>query len=162
MRLDTTPGMSYGQKLVMKTMNPAKLLAPAAATVLLLGLWATPPAVAQSSEDLSSLRSEIEALKKGQEAIQKDLAEIRKLLAPRRAQRQPFKPVDVSLQGSPVRGRADAKVTLVEFTDYQCPYCRRHFTNTMPQLTEEYINAGKVKNVMRQFPLSCHQRASAA
>jgi len=56
----------------------------------------------------------------------------------------------------PVMGDPDAPVTLIEFSDYQCPFCRRHFTNTMPQIKSEYIDTGKVKYVFRDAPIPSH------
>ncbi len=53
----------------------------------------------------------------------------------------------------PSLGKASAKVTLVEFSDYQCPFCARHFTQTEQQLNKEYIDTGKVKFYYRDFPL---------
>lgn len=54
----------------------------------------------------------------------------------------------------PVQGNTKAKVTLIEFSDYQCPFCERHFSQTEPQLTSEYIDKGLVKFYYRDFPLS--------
>lgn len=54
----------------------------------------------------------------------------------------------------PQLGQTSAKVTLVEFSDYQCPFCARHFSQTEPQLIKEYIDNGKVKFYYRDFPLS--------
>lgn len=59
----------------------------------------------------------------------------------------------------PVLGNEDAPITLIEFTDYQCPFCGRHFTNTYGQLKKDYIDTGKVKLVVRDFPLSFHPHA---
>jgi protein-disulfide isomerase len=66
----------------------------------------------------------------------------------------------VPLEDSPVRGPADALVTLVEFSDYQCPFCRQA-NNTVSQVEKKY--AGKVRLVMKQFPLtSLHPQAMPA
>jgi protein-disulfide isomerase len=61
-----------------------------------------------------------------------------------------------------VKGDEDAPVTIVEFSDYQCPYCGKWFLQTYPQLKKEYIDTGKVKMVFRDFPLSFHQYAQMA
>lgn len=50
-----------------------------------------------------------------------------------------------------VLGNSEAKVTIVEFGDYQCPFCGRFFKQVEPQLREEYIKTGKVKMVYRDF-----------
>jgi protein-disulfide isomerase len=66
--------------------------------------------------------------------------------------------VEVAASG-PARGPSDAKVTIVEFSDFQCPYCGSAFT-TVEQLMQQY--AGKVKLVFRQFPLPIHPQAEKA
>jgi protein-disulfide isomerase len=65
----------------------------------------------------------------------------------------------VPVEGSPVHGPADALVTLVEFSDYQCPFCSRAHA-TVQQLEKQY--AGKLRVVMKQNPLSFHARARPA
>lgn len=62
----------------------------------------------------------------------------------------------------PVIGDADAPITLIEFTDYQCPFCARHFTQTYGQIKKEYVDTGKVKIVLRDYPLGFHQHAQKA
>ena len=58
-------------------------------------------------------------------------------------------------------GSADAPVTIVEFTDYDCPYCRRYYNETFPQIMERY--GGQIRYVMRHFPLvSMHPEAVKA
>jgi len=70
--------------------------------------------------------------------------------------------IEVSVDDDPVLGQADARVVIVEFSDFQCPYCDRFFQQTFPQLKREYIDTGKVKLVFRDFPLSFHQNAALA
>jgi len=59
-------------------------------------------------------------------------------------------------------GREDAPVTMVEFTDYQCPFCRRFETGSFAQLKKEYIDTGKVRFVSRDLPLEFHPNAPGA
>lgn len=56
-------------------------------------------------------------------------------------------------------GKENAPVTIVEFSDYECPFCKRFYDSTLPQLKSQYIDTGKVKFVYRDFPLSFHQNA---
>ena len=65
-------------------------------------------------------------------------------------------------QGWYAMGRDDAPVTMVEFTDYQCPFCRRFETGSFAQLKKEYIDTGKVRFVSRDLPLEFHPNAPAA
>jgi len=55
-----------------------------------------------------------------------------------------------------IRGNKDAKIMLVEYSDYECPFCKRHFDETLPQLVKEYVDKGLVKIVFRDLPLSFH------
>jgi len=59
-------------------------------------------------------------------------------------------------------GREDAPVTMVEFTDYQCPFCRRFETGSFAQLKKEYIDTGKLRFVSRDLPLEFHPNAPGA
>ncbi|MDX1401327.1 MAG: thioredoxin domain-containing protein [Kiloniellales bacterium] len=63
-------------------------------------------------------------------------------------------PNELSIAGAPFMGEEKAPITLIEFTDYQCPYCRRHYRKTMPQLVHYFIKSGKVKYVIRDFPVT--------
>jgi len=70
--------------------------------------------------------------------------------------------VEVSADDDPALGQADAPVVIVEFSDFQCPYCARFARQTFPQIKREYIDTGKVKLVFRDFPLSFHKNAALA
>jgi protein-disulfide isomerase len=59
----------------------------------------------------------------------------------------------IDLDGAQARGADTAVVTLVEFSDYECPYCIRHFQLTMPEIEANYINTGKIRYVFRDFPV---------
>ena len=61
-----------------------------------------------------------------------------------------------SVDDDPVLGDKNAPITIVEFSDYECPFCKRHFDETLPQLIKNYVDTGKVKIVYRDFPLSFH------
>jgi protein-disulfide isomerase len=69
---------------------------------------------------------------------------------------------EVSLDDDPIKGNKNAPVTIVEFSDYQCPFCGRYFSQTYPQILKQYVNTGKVKYVFRDFPLSFHKNAQKA
>ena len=69
-------------------------------------------------------------------------------------------PIKVSVDDDPVLGDKNAKITLIDFSDYECPFCKRHFTDTYPQLKKDYIDTGKVKMVFRDLPLNFHVNAT--
>lgn len=59
--------------------------------------------------------------------------------------------IDVS--GAPALGPEGATVTLVEFSDYECPFCVRHFKQTMPQIEANFIRSGRIRYYFRDFPI---------
>jgi len=59
----------------------------------------------------------------------------------------------IDVTGAPALGPDDAIVTLVEFSDYECPYCIRHFQQTMPQIQTNFINTGRIRYVFRDYPI---------
>ncbi len=68
---------------------------------------------------------------------------------------------DVSPGTGPTWGPATAKVTIIEFSDFQCPYCEAFFTNTYPQIKKQY--GDKIRFVFRNFPItSIHPYALGA
>src|SRR5690606_31599291 len=62
--------------------------------------------------------------------------------------------VDVEIGSLPVSGNENAKVTIVEFSDFQCPFCKRFFDETYSQLKRDYVDTGKVKFYYRHLPLT--------
>jgi len=68
--------------------------------------------------------------------------------------------VGVSLDDDPVKGNPNAPITIVEFSDFQCPFCKRFHVTTFPLIEKNYINSDKVKFVYRDFPIkSTHPNA---
>jgi len=104
-----------------------------------------------SVEELKDILSEIEITTTAPQPVQ-----------------QPTRPtapqiVEVSLDDDPFKGNANAPVTVVEFSDFQCPFCSRFYTQTLPLLEENYIETGKIKFVYRDFPLDAlHPNARPA
>src|SRR3989338_808559 len=71
--------------------------------------------------------------------------------------------MEVSADDDPVLGAANAPVTIIEFSDFQCPYCRQFWRDTLPQIKTNYIDKGLVKLVYRDFPLTnIHPAAQVA
>ncbi|HLC31439.1 MAG TPA: DsbA family protein [Candidatus Nanoarchaeia archaeon] len=71
----------------------------------------------------------------------------------------PTAKVEVSADDDPVLGDKNAPVTIIEFSDYECPFCERFWSQTLPSIKKDYIDTGKVKLVFRDFPLSFHPNA---
>ena len=138
-----------------------RIFRPLPASVLLI-LFAVQPALAQSGDRLKALETEVEGLKQRQLTVEKDLEEIKALLRGRAAAAEPQNVV-LGVDGHPAKGDTGARVTLIEFSDYQCPFCGRYFRETLPQLQKEYVETGKVRYVFRNFPIeSIHPQAFKA
>jgi protein-disulfide isomerase len=70
--------------------------------------------------------------------------------------------LSVLIDDDAVKGDENAPVTIVEFSDYECPFCEKFYTQTLQQIEEKYVETGKVKFVYRDFPLGFHQNAQKA
>jgi protein-disulfide isomerase len=93
------------------------------------------------------------------DAILKELRDIKQLLA-NQQQPQPAAPgqrmpQNLTVNGAAryVLGKSDAPVTMVEFTDYQCPFCGRFEATTFPEIKKNYIDTGKMRLIVRDMPL---------
>lgn len=73
-----------------------------------------------------------------------------------------FDSATVVIPGAIADGRADAPITVIEYTDFQCPFCGRHARTTLLQLRQKYIATGKVRYIVRDLPLSIHPTAPFA
>ena len=111
------------------------------------------PRDARAATPDEDIKAAIEELKQGQAEIRKDIAEILKRLPPP-------PPPAIEKLGKPValgslapRGKAEAPLTIIEFSDYQCPYCKRHVDQTLPKLLADYVDTGKARYAFRDYPL---------
>jgi len=82
------------------------------------------------------------------------------------AEQPPAEQADLSnvdmTDDDPAKGNDNAPVTIVEFSDFQCPFCAKFYTQTLPQIEEEYIKTGKARLVYRDFPLDSHKNSQKA
>lgn len=72
----------------------------------------------------------------------------------------PTEPIDVS--EAAIIGPLTAPVGIVEFADFECPFCGRFATDTLPELRAQYIDRGRVMFAFRHNPLKIHDQAEAA
>ena len=115
--------------------------------------------LADSAHDLKAVAQEIENLKEGQRAIQQDLKLIKDLLLGKRAP-DPTHDIAVNVEDAPFLGDKNAKVSLIEFTDYQCPFCGRHAKQTLPRIIADYVGPGNLKYIILEAPMeSLHPAA---
>jgi protein-disulfide isomerase len=126
----------------------------AAAAALLAGAL---PAQAQgiTSEQAAQILEELKAIRKNLET---------RPVVPQAAAPAPARPVDDKVSyafvpGTYTMGKEDAPLVLVEYTDYQCPFCQRFHNDAFAQIKTNYIDTGKIRFITRDFPLSFHENA---
>lgn len=125
------------------------------------------PSVAVAQTD--DVRRRLEALEAGQKELLKQVQELKATVQSTRspvtqAQAAPVPPTEtLSVEGSATRGQAAAKLTIVEFSDFECPFCGRFARESFDLLDHDYIATGKVRYVFRNYPLErIHPRAFKA
>jgi protein-disulfide isomerase len=109
---------------------------------------------------LDSLSSQVRILEGSLQTMEAEVA----VLPPERPMPvvQPtFESMELATLGAPYLGEDTAPLTLLEFTDYQCPYCRRHAINTLPRLISEYVQMGKLRYVIREMPVEANHPLAA-
>jgi protein-disulfide isomerase len=71
--------------------------------------------------------------------------------------------VNIPIEGAPLKGDPNAPMTIVTYSDFQCPYCARFTEQTLPTLVQEYIDSGQAKLIFKDFPLQqIHPNAQGA
>ena len=105
---------------------------------------------------MHQLRDQIRALDNARTALSNEVSQLKAQLRSRAVGARPdAKETFITIPGSAmVLGNPDAPVTLVEFADFECAFCRQHFQETFPRIKEEYVDTGKVRYVFCDFPLS--------
>jgi protein-disulfide isomerase len=122
--------------------------------VAILTAWTAAPAAAQpiTQQQADDILKELRAIRQALERISPPTP-----VAP-----APAPKVKLNDVSGYVLGRPNAPVTVVEFTDLQCPFCNRFSTTTFKQIKAAYIDTGLVRFVTRDFPLDMHQSAEMA
>ncbi len=131
-------------------------------TILILLLIGALGISAWTLSQVSGLKTELETQNEKVASLTKEVETLKKSPAKRQRTPEPPKEVIVSIDDDPVKGDPKAPVTLVEFSDYQCPYCRKFHNQVLKKIEEDYIKTGKVKYIFRDFPLGFHKKAIPA
>jgi protein-disulfide isomerase len=114
----------------------------------------------QILQELRAIRTLLEGLQRDLEATPPAPAAQRNAPAPAPVPNDrvaiPFAPKGFTL------GRTDAPLVMVEYTDYECPFCRQFHIDSFEQIKRNYIDTGKLRYVSRDFPLDFHPNAQPA
>ena len=151
------------------------------------GLNAQSPAPSQTDTEINLLKLEMQRLRADVDVMKGHIGRLVQYLqqrdsqsiapqappqlAPPVAQAQSAQPgaaaspvtAKINLAGAPSLGRADAPVTIIEFSDFECPFCQRFNKTTLPEIKRDYVDSGKVRYVFLDFPLEqMHPKARKA
>ena len=159
----------------MSTVKPVSSLCRAALFALALlaagpWTWAGPaqaPATPPGRDDavlrkLDELQTEVRSLKAEVSGLRRALAEASVAAAASGAGLPPPATRIALDSKDSVLGNPAAQVAVVEFSDFQCPYCGRFQQDTFAQLKKTYVDSGKIQYVFRDFPLVLHDHARSA
>ena len=128
----------------------------------------SPPLEQDPAQEIAALKRQVQELRDQQAQMQRELAAIKNFLQSLMQGRQqgqqgpaPAAPelpgiigASIPTAGEPSMGSASAKVTVMEVSDYQCPFCKRQTLQTFPQLEAEYIRTGKVQYLFVDYPIA--------
>lgn len=139
------------------------------ATLFLVSCADKPKSVAVNGEEwaLEELLRQITEVRKENKAIKNQLEamagkidglEITKPARPKQA----FVPTTIKLGGDNLIGDDAAKVAIIEYTDYQCPFCKRHSTQVLPEIKAKLIDTKKIRYQVADYPLQFHTQAMGA
>jgi protein-disulfide isomerase len=114
-----------------------------------------------NNDDLVRLKDEVERLSAQQQQILASLDELKKMMkGPAQPALKP--PATMGVDGEPYKGEPTAKLAIIEYADFQCPFCRRFEHDIYPQIRDTYVNTGRLKYFHRDMPLPFHQGAMPA
>jgi protein-disulfide isomerase len=113
-------------------------------------------------QENGELRTEVQQLKSQQQLILDRLDEIKTLLKGNNGPPPVEPPLTMSMAGASFRGEAAAPVAIIEYGDFECPFCRRFQHTTYLQIHEAYIKTGKLRYYYRDMPLPFHPQALPA
>ena len=145
------------------------------ATVTLVAVISlSPPMDQDQAQEIAALRRQVQELRDQQTQMQQELTAIKNFLQALMKQAQgqgaaqePDVPgligATVPTAGEPILGSRSARITIMEVSDYQCPFCRKQALETLPRIDAEYIKTGKVQYMFVDYPIAqLHPTAARA
>src|SRR5688500_13586944 len=143
------------------------------ATVAVVAILSLSPPLSQDpAQEMAQLKRQVQELRDQQAQMQRELTAIKSFLQALIEQARPQGAADgptvlglvgasVPTEGEPSLGSSSAKVTLLEVSDYHCPFCKQQTVRTFPQIEAEYIKTGKVQYMFVDYPIaSLHPTAA--
>src|SRR6266436_5134565 len=133
------------------------------AGILILSMLAAAGAYAAQprAEDFVKLKDDVARLNAQQQQILDSLDELKRMIkGPGQPALKP--PETMSVAGEPFKGQSGATLAIIEYADFECPFCRRFEHDVYPQIRAAYIETGRVKYFYRDMPLPFHEHSMPA
>ena len=137
------------------------------ATVTFVALISLSPPQQSQADEIAALKRQVQELRDQQAQMQRELTAIKNFLQsllqpkPSGAEVPGLVGAAIPTANEPTMGSSSAKVTLMEISDYHCPFCKRQTQQTFPQLVSEYVKTGKVQFVFVDYPIAqLHPKAA--
>jgi protein-disulfide isomerase len=133
----------------------------------------SPPIEQNPAEEIAALKRQVQELRDQQAQMQRELTAIKNFLQALMGSRQQGQGAEpevpglvgamIPTAGEVTMGSSSAKLTIIEVSDYHCPFCKRQTQQTFPQLGTEYIQKGKVQYIFLHYPIAqLHPQAARA
>ena len=133
----------------------------------------SPPMEQNPADEIAALKRQVQELRDQQAQMQRELTAIKNVLQALiggRQQGQTAEPEVPGLVGAMIptagevsMGSSSAKLTIIEVSDYHCPFCKRQTQQTFPQLGTDYIQTGKARYIFLHYPIAqLHPQAARA
>jgi protein-disulfide isomerase len=122
------------------------------------------PSPVMSSQAMPVTRDEVDELRREIARLRSDLDRL-KATRPTGVPRPSLNPEDlppIPIVGGASKGNAAARLVLIEYADFECPFCRRYASDTFPLIEHEYVATGRIRYVFRHLPLRKHSLALRA
>ena len=137
------------------------------ATVTFVALISLSPPQQSQTEEIAELKRQVQELREQQAQMQRELTAIKNflqsLLKPQGGAPDMASIVGASIPtaNEPSMGSSSAKITIMEISDYHCPFCKRQTQQTFPQLIKEYVDSGKAQFIFVDYPIAQLHPAAA-
>lgn len=131
------------------------------ATVTFVAFISLSPPQQGQAEEIAALKRQVQELREQQAQMQRELIAIKNFLQSLLQPQQGGAPSMDAIVGAsiptaaePTMGSSSAKITVMEISDYQCPFCKRQTQQIFPQLVNEYVKTGKVQYIFVDYPIA--------
>jgi protein-disulfide isomerase len=160
------PKVIYRSKLVKSVINLSLISIAMLTAHLKAYAQQQERAASQLNTDIETLKHDVNKLADAQNKISNQLDDLKLLLAtdskPQTMPQPNAQPLKLNVHQEHYRGESAARFAIIEYSDFECPFCGQYERATYPQIFDAYIKTGKAKLYYRDLPLARHPHAMLA